>query len=205
MARWPGSPAQTSFPNHCGGGGHHAFRGRGAGFCLLNDIAVAVRWLQRRKKIKTALIIDLDAHQGDGTAAIFGKDRSVFPFSVHQRDLYPAVKQRGSLDRELPAGTGDAAYMKLLKADLPAVFKKARPDIVIYNAGVDVYEHDLLGGLKLTMAGVRRRDELVFAECFKRRVPVALVLSGGYAVKFSDTVRLHSNTIKAALKEFGGR
>ena len=93
----------------------------------------------------------------------------------------------------------------MLRAELPAVFKKARPDIVVYNAGVDVYEHDLLGGLRLTMAGVRRRDELVFAECFRRGVPVALVLSGGYAVKFSDTVRLHANTMKAALKGFGGR
>jgi len=196
---------ETGLGINCGGGGHHAFRGRGSGFCLLNDIAVAVRRLQRRNRIKRALIIDLDAHQGDGTASIFAKDRSVFTFSIHQRDLYPAVKQRGSLDRELPAGTGDAAYIKLLKADLPAVFKKARPDLVIYNAGADVYEHDLLGGFRLTMAGVLRRDELVFAECFKRKAPVALVLSGGYAVKFSDTVRLHANTIKAALKMFGGR
>lgn len=194
----------TGLGINCGGGGHHAFRGRGAGFCLLNDIAVAVRWLQRRKKIRKALIIDLDAHQGDGTASIFGKDRSVFTYSVHQRDIYPAVKQRGSLDRELPAGTGDAAYLKSLKADLPAVFKRSRPDIVIYNAGVDVYEHDLLGGLRLTMGGVRRRDEMVFAECFRRKVPVVLVLSGGYAAKFSDTVRLHANTMKAALK-FGRR
>ena len=196
---------ETGLGINCGGGGHHAFRGRGAGFCLLNDIAVAVKWLQRRKKIKRALIIDLDVHQGDGTASIFAKDRPVFTFSVHQWDIYPAVKRRGSLDLELPAGTGDAAYIKSLKTNLPAVFKKSRPDIVIYNAGVDVYEHDLLGGLKLTMAGVRRRDELVFAECVRRKVPVVLVLSGGYAAKFSDTVRLHANTIKAALKEFGSR
>jgi len=192
---------KTGLGINCGGGGHHAFRGRGAGFCLVNDIAIAVKKLQKEKLIKKALIIDLDVHQGDGTASIFKNDGSVFTFSIHQRDLYPDIKQRGSLDLELPAGTGDAAYLKLLKANLPRCFKSG-PDLVIYNAGADVYGRDLLGGLKLTMGGVRRRDELVFAECFARKTPVALVLSGGYAAKFSDTARLHANTMKAALAQW---
>lgn len=190
---------ETGLGINCGGGSHHAFADRGEGFCLLNDIAVAVNKLRKEKKIKRALIIDLDVHQGNGTAAIFEKDQNVFTFSMHQRDIYPEVKVKSSLDLELPSGAGDAEYLKLLKRSLPGVFKKARPDIVVYNAGVDVYEHDLLGGLKLTMAGVLARDKMVFAGCFSRNKPVVLVLSGGYAAKFSDTVRLHANTIKAAI------
>ncbi|HBB68099.1 MAG: hypothetical protein A2X28_11145 [Elusimicrobia bacterium GWA2_56_46] len=191
---------RTGLGINCGGGGHHAFAGRGGGFCLLNDIAVAINKLREEKKIKRALVIDLDVHQGDGTASIFRKDKAVFTFSVHQRGIYPAAKERGSLDLELPPGAGDAAYLGLLKSNLPAVFEKARPDLVIYNAGVDVYKGDLLGGLGLTAAGVKKRDELVFSECFKRSVPVALVLSGGYAAKLSAAARLHANTMIAAIK-----
>jgi acetoin utilization deacetylase AcuC-like enzyme len=193
---------RTGLGINCGGGGHHACAGHGEGFCLLNDIAVAVNKLRKDAKVKRALIIDLDAHQGNGTAEIFKKDKAVFTFSIHQSGLYPAAKERGSLDLELPAGAGDAAYLKLLKTELPQAFRRARPDLVIYNAGVDVYERDLLGGLKLTMKGVGRRDEFVFEECFKRKAPVAVVLSGGYAEEVSDTARLHANTIKTALGKF---
>ena len=194
-----GLALRTGLGINCGGGAHHAFADHGEGFCLLNDIAVAVNKLLKGKLIKRALIIDLDVHQGNGTASIFKKNKNVFTFSMHQRGIYPGTKEKSSLDLELPAGTGDAGYLKLLRRSLPAVFRKARPDIVVYNAGVDVYEHDLLGGLKLTMAGVAERDKIVFAGCFKRKLPVALVLSGGYAAKFSDTVRLHANTMKAAI------
>jgi len=194
---------KTGLGVNCGGGAHHAFAGHGEGFCLLNDIAVAVNKLRGEKKIKRALIIDLDVHQGNGTASIFKEDKTVFTFSMHQRDLYPVVKEKGSLDLELPRGAGNGEYLRLLRGALPALFVKARPDIVFYNAGVDVYEHDLLGGLKLTMAGVAARDALVFAECFRRKVPAVLVLSGGYAAKFSDTARLHANTIKSALMARG--
>ncbi len=190
----------TGLGVHCGGGAHHAFSGHGEGFCLLNDIAVAVNKMRAEKRIRRALIVDLDAHQGNGTAGIFRGDRDVFTFSMHQRGIYPERRERSSLDLELPAGAGNAAYLRLLKANLPAVIRRARPDLVLYNAGVDVYEHDALGGLKLTAAGVRRRDETVFSECFGRKVPTALVLSGGYAARLSDTARLHANTIKAAIR-----
>jgi len=191
---------ETGLGVNCGGGAHHAFSDHGEGFCLVNDIAVAVNGLRAEKRIKRALVVDLDVHQGNGTASIFRGDREVYTFSIHQKGIYPEVRERGSLDLELPAGSGNKAYLALLKSHLPAVFRRARPDLVVYNAGVDVYEKDLLGGLKLTMAGVRRRDEMVFRECFERRVPVVLVLSGGYAARPGDTVRLHANTIKAAIR-----
>ena len=190
---------ETGLGINCGGGSHHAFADHGEGFCLLNDIATAVKKLRAEKKIKRALIIDLDVHQGNGTASIFKKNKNIFTFSMHQRDIYPELKKKSSLDLELHAGAGDAAYLRLLRHNLPVVFDKARPDIVVYNAGVDVYAHDLRGGLKLTMAGVLKRDKMVFTECLGRKTPVILVLSGGYAAKFSDTVRLHANTIKAAI------
>ena len=124
---------------------------------------------------------------------------------MHNRDIYPEVKEKSSLDAELAKGTGDRAYLTVLRARLPAVFRKAAPDLVVYNAGVDVYRGDQLGGLKLTAAGVRKRDELVFAECFGRGVPVALVLSGGYAARPGATARLHAATMEAALKMHGHR
>jgi acetoin utilization deacetylase AcuC-like enzyme len=196
---------ETGLGINCGGGAHHAFADHGEGFCLVNDIAAAINKLRAEKKIKRALVIDLDAHQGNGTAAIFRGDRDVFTFSIHQRDIYPGTAERSSLDLTLPAGAGNKIYLDLLKANLPFLFRRARPDLVMYNAGVDVYEKDLLCGLKLTMAGVRRRDELVFRECFDRSIPAVLVLSGGYAAEFSDTVRLHAGTIKAAARVYAGK
>jgi acetoin utilization deacetylase AcuC-like enzyme len=190
---------RTGLGINCGGGGHHAFADHGEGFCLINDIALAVNKLRKEKKIKRALIIDLDAHQGNGTASIFRNDGEVFTFSVHQRGIYPERPEKSALDLELPRGTGDAAYLKLLRSNLPAVFLRARPDLVVYNAGVDVYGKDLLGGFKLTMAGVQLRDAEVFDGCFRRNLPVALALSGGYARIFSDTARLHANTVRSAL------
>lgn len=185
---------------NCGGGSHHAFAGHGEGFCLLNDIAVAVLRLLREKKIRRAMVIDLDAHQGNGTAAILRGDRRVFTFSMHGARLYPEKKERGSLDLGLPPGTGDGAYLTALRRELPRALEKFRPGLAVYVAGADVYRGDLLGGLGLTMAGIKRRDAFVFAECRRRGVPVALTLAGGYARKFTDTVRIHANTIKEALK-----
>ncbi|MEI7480761.1 MAG: histone deacetylase [Elusimicrobiota bacterium] len=190
---------ETGLGINCGGGSHHAFKGHGEGFCLLNDVAVAVKKLQAEKSIKRALIVDLDVHQGNGTASVFKKDKNIFTFSMHQRDIYPKVREKSSFDLELPAGTGDAEYLKILRNILPEIFNKARADVVVYNSGADIYEHDMLGGLKLTMAGVAARDKMVFSECFGRKTPVILVLSGGYARKFSDTVRLHANTIITAV------
>ncbi len=184
---------------NCGGGSHHAYPGHGEGFCLLNDIAVALRRLLAEKRIKRAFIADLDAHQGNGTAAIFRKDPRVFTFSMHNGAAYPERKERGSLDIELAPGTGDAAYLAALGRELPLALERFRPDFLLYVAGADVYKGDLIGGLALTRAGIRRRDALVLAECRRRHLPAAVVLSGGYARRFSDTVRIHADTVKAAL------
>lgn len=185
---------------NCGGGSHHAFRDHGEGFCLLNDIAVAIKKLLKERRIKRAMVIDLDAHQGNGTAAIFRGDRRVFTFSMHGAGIYPEKKEKSSLDIGLRPGIGDAAYLSVLGRELPKAMKKFRPDFAVYVAGADVYRGDLLGGLKLTMGGIGKRDAFVFRECRRRGVPVALVLSGGYAKKFPDTVRIHANTIKEALR-----
>ena len=187
---------------NCGGGAHHAFADHGEGFCLLNDIAVAVKKLLKAKKICRAVIIDLDAHQGNGTAAIFKKDKNVFTFSMHNRDIYPEKKEKSSLDIELLPGTRDGRYLALLRRNLPAALKAAKADLAVYVAGADVYSGDLLGGLKLSMSGIKKRDAFVFAECSRRRLPVAAVLSGGYAKKFKDTARIHANTLKEAIKIF---
>lgn len=184
---------------NCGGGSHHAFAGHGEGFCLLNDIAVAVKKLLKERRIKRAMVIDLDAHQGNGTASIFRGDRRVFTFSMHGAGLYPARKERSSLDIGLPPGTGDAVYLAALKGALPRALDKFRPDLAVYVAGADVYKGDLLGGLGLTRAGIRKRDALVFGACRRLGVPAALVLAGGYAKKFGDTARIHADSIKAAL------
>lgn len=184
---------------NCGGGSHHAFRGHGEGFCLLNDIAIAIKKMIREGRIKRALVIDLDAHQGNGTAAIFRGDKRVFTFSMHGAAAYPRKKEKSSLDIELRPGTGDAAYLAAL-LELPGAIDRFKPDLAVYVAGADVYKRDLLGGLGLTMAGIKKRDAFVFNACRRRGLPVALVLSGGYAEKFTDTVRIHASTIKTALR-----
>ncbi|HNW44723.1 MAG TPA: histone deacetylase [Elusimicrobiales bacterium] len=192
----------TGLGLNCGGGAHHAFAGHGEGFCLFNDIAVAIKLFLKKGWIKRALVIDLDAHQGNGTAAIFRNDKRVFTFSMHQDDLYPEKKEKSSLDVELPAGAGDAGYLGLLRKNLPRVIKMARPDLAIYVAGADVYKGDLLGGLKLSMEGIKKRDAFVFRQCRLRGVPVAAVLSGGYAKRFSDTVAIHAGTLAAGIREW---
>ena len=187
---------------NCGGGAHHAFADHGEGFCLLNDIAIAVQKLIKAKKIRRAVIIDLDAHQGNGTASIFRKNKSVFTFSMHNGEIYPEKKEKSSLDIELRPGTGDGVYLALLRKNLSAALKAAKADLAVYAAGADVYEADLLGGLKLTMSGIKKRDAFVFRECFRRKLPVAVVLGGGYAEKFKETVRIHANTVTAAVSEW---
>jgi len=190
---------------NCGGGSHHAFREHGEGFCLLNDIAVAVLRLLKDKLIKRAMVIDLDAHQGNGTAAIFKGDKRVFTFSMHGAEIYPEKKEKSSLDIGLTPGTGDRTYLPVLKHELRRAMEEFRPDFAVYVAGADVYRGDLLGGFGLTLAGIKKRDAFVLSECRRRGVPVALTLSGGYAKKFTDTVRIHANTIRAALAAFRGK
>lgn len=185
---------------HSGGGSHHAFSDHGEGFCILNDIAVAVRRMQKDGKIKRAMTVDLDVHQGNGTAAIFKNSPEVFTFSMHQNDIYPETKEKSSLDIELEKGTKDADYLSLLAKNLPISLENHNPDLVIYVAGADCYQKDRLGGLKLTFKGLKARDEMVFKECFTRKIPVAVVLGGGYAFNLNDTVKIHTQTLRSGLK-----
>jgi acetoin utilization deacetylase AcuC-like enzyme len=178
------------------GGTHHAFPDRGEGFCVLNDVAVAIRVLRRDRLIERAAIIDCDVHQGNGTATIFADDESVFTFSMHGAKNYPLFKARSSLDVELPDKTSDTDYLKTLEEHLPRVFAH-RPDIIFYLGGADPFAGDKLGRLSLSIAGLRARDELVLSECRRQGVPVATVMSGGYALQIADTVEIHCNTIRA--------
>ena len=178
------------------GGFHHAFPDHAEGFCYVNDIAVAVRRIRADGRAARVAVVDLDAHQGNGTAFIFRLDPSVFTFSMHQENNYP-VKQPGMLDVALEDGLGDEDYLGLLDAHLPEVLDAFRPDLVIYLAGADPLEGDQLGGLALTLEGLRKRDERVIGNCVRRRIPVAGLLGGGYARNTQDTVRAHHATCRA--------
>jgi acetoin utilization deacetylase AcuC-like enzyme len=185
---------------HLGGGFHHAFADHGEGFCLFNDVAVAVRVLHRDRVISRAAIVDLDVHHGNGTAAIFGGDATVFTFSLHHEQNYPAYKPPGSLDIGLDGGTGDDTYLARLADALPAVTESC-PDVMFYLAGADPYEADQLGGLALTMGGLRRRDQMVIAAARTAGVPLVIVLAGGYARDVNDTVAIHLATVREALSD----
>ncbi len=191
-----------------GGGFHHAFPGHGEGFCAINDIAVAVRSLMHRGRIERALIVDCDVHQGNGTAVIFAGDPDVFTLSIHQYANYPAEKPPSSVDIHLPDGIGDEEYLKRLHDPLLAAVTGFRPDVMVYVAGADPYYEDQLGGLGLTIEGLKERDRLVLESALSHRVGVAVTLAGGYALKLEDTVRIHVNTVVAAaecLEEVGWR
>jgi acetoin utilization deacetylase AcuC-like enzyme len=182
---------------HIGGGLHHAFPNHGEGFCPFNDVAVAVRVLQRDGLASRAAVIDLDVHHGNGTAFVFQSDPRVFTFSMHQQHNYPMWKPRGSLDIGLADGTGDAAFLETLEKALPDVMGSA-PECVFYLAGADPYEQDQLGGLRLTQEGLRRRDRIVIETVRRTGVPLVVVLAGGYARRVDDTVAIHVATIEEA-------
>lgn len=184
---------------NCGGGSHHARAGGGRGFCLVNDLALAARKAQKDGGVKTVMVVDLDVHQGDGTASIFRGDRSVFTFSAHQSDIYPEQKEKSSMDIELARGAGGAAYMRALRRALPAAVARFRPELIIYLAGADVCAGDLLGGLKLSVSDLRARDAYVAALCVENGIPLAVTLGGGYRKKAADTARLHAATIKTVI------
>jgi len=186
---------ETGVGLHAGGGAHHAFKDHGEGYCAVNDIAFAILKLRHEGMIETAAVVDLDVHQGNGTASIFKDDKDTFTFSMHQYGLYPEVRQRSSLDVELVPGIGDAEYYDKLRHGLRQVME-FRPDLVVYQSGVDVWEHDQLGGLKLTEAGILDRDNAVREICAVYRVPVAVTLGGGYGPTPADTARLHAATLK---------
>jgi acetoin utilization deacetylase AcuC-like enzyme len=181
-----------------GGGFHHAYADHGEGFCVINDVAVAIRRLQFDHAAETAMVVDTDVHQGNGTASIFGGDGDVFTLSIHQENNYPHPKPPSTVDINLPDGIGDDDYLAMLEKHLQAAFHDFAPQILFYVAGADPYLEDQLGGLALTMDGLARRDALVFDYARRNRVPVAITLAGGYARHVEDTVRIHVNTILAA-------
>ena len=176
------------------GGTHHAFPGHGEGFCVFNDVAIAIRTLQSEGRITRAVVVDLDVHQGNGTARIFADDPGVFTFSMHGAGNYPFRKERSRLDLELPDRTGDDAYLALLSRHLDAVLEEARADLALFIAGADPYRFDRLGRLSLSMEGLEQRDAAVLAACRRRGLPVAVVLGGGYAADLQDVVTIHANT-----------
>lgn len=180
------------------GGTHHAFADRGGGFCVFNDVAVAIRALQRDLLARRVTVVDCDVHQGNGTAAIFGGDRDVFTLSLHGARNYPFRKESSTLDVELEDGTGDEPYLASLAHSLDVAVHRHRPDVVFYLAGADPYERDRLGRLRLTIEGLRRRDELVFAACRDLDLPVVVTMGGGYADDVEDIATIHANTIAAA-------
>ena len=180
------------------GGFHHAFPDHAEGFCLVNDVAVAIRVLQQRRKIEKAMAIDCDVHHGNGTAFIFGQDPSVTTISLHQANNYPAVKPPSDIDVHLRDGCTDAEYVRELERALAAGFNAASPDLVFYLAGADPYRQDMLGGLGLTIEGLANRDRIVLGACTDHGVACAVVLAGGYARDTNDTVTIHANTVRVA-------
>lgn len=184
------------------GGFHHAFPDHAEGFCYVNDMAVAIRKLRQQKKGLKAAVIDCDLHQGNGTAFIFKDDESVYTFSIHQRDLYPP-KEDSNWDIHLKNEVEDDEYLAQLRKAVPAIIDKFKPGFILYQAGADPYKEDQLGNLKITIDGLKARDDFVFGECKKHGIPVAACLGGGYAVNTNDTVAIHVNTCLAAVKCFG--
>ncbi|HZI42106.1 MAG TPA: histone deacetylase [Gemmatimonadaceae bacterium] len=178
------------------GGTHHAFADHGEGFCVFNDVAIAIRLLQRAGRVRHAAIVDLDVHQGNGTNAIFADDASVFTFSMHGAKNYPFHKVPGSVDVELPDGTGDEAYLEQLATHLPDALARARADLVIYLAGADPYAGDSLGRLSLSFDGLARRDAFVIDLCREVGLPIGITIAGGYGRNVDDTVRIHLETAR---------
>lgn len=193
---------ETGSAVNLAGGFHHAFADHAEGFCYINDMAVGIRKIQKRKKTLRVAVIDCDLHQGNGTAYIFKDDESVYTFSIHQRNLYP-VKRDSSWDIHLRNGVGDEEYLAHLRRAVPAIIDKFKPELVLYQAGADPYKGDQLGDLGLTIGGLKQRDELVLRECKKQGLPVATLLGGGYAWDTRDTVTIHVNTCLVAVECFG--
>lgn len=180
------------------GGTHHAYPDHGEGFCVFNDIAVAARAVQDEARARRIAVIDCDVHQGNGTAAIFSGDPSVFTFSIHGAKNFPVYKERSDLDIELPDGTADAAYLEALEIGLERTLALAAADLALYIAGADPFEGDTLGRMALTKAGLAARDRLVLGECRRAGLPVAVVMGGGYARDVRDTVAIQVETVRIA-------
>lgn len=185
------------------GGTHHAHFDFGSGFCVFNDAAIAARVMQREEEIAQIAIIDCDVHQGDGTAAIFENDPSVFTFSIHGARNFPFRKQRSDIDVDLPDDTADDAYLDALSSGLDRMFDRVSPELVIYLAGADPFAGDRLGRLALSKPGLLARDDLVLRACARRGIPVAIAMAGGYAEDIRDTVDIHAASVRHAKGLFG--
>jgi len=189
---------------HLGGGLHHAYAGHAEGFCYINDLAVAARAMLAERRVERIAIVDLDVHQGNGTAHIFRDEPAVFTLSLHQENNYPMPKEVGDLDIGLADGTGDDAYLAALAPALERVWAFA-PQLVLYQAGADPYRDDQLGGLALSLAGLEARDRALLEGCARRGIAVATTLGGGYARRLEDTVSIHATTSRLALAMARGR
>jgi len=185
---------------HIGGGFHHAFHDHGEGFCILNDVAIALRKMQRNGIFQKGMVVDCDVHQGNGTAEIFDEDETVYTFSMHQMDVYPARKEKSTLDVGFWSNDGDSKYLAVLKSHIPRLYKTFRPDVVFYLAGADPFEKDQLGGLKITFDGLKERDTIVIKGALQLKIPVVILFAGGYAYDVMDTVETHFNTVRVAQK-----
>lgn len=185
------------------GGTHHAFADRGEGFCLLNDFGVAANYLLKKQLAQQILIIDLDVHQGNGTASLFAQEPRVFTFSMHGAHNYPFHKEQSDLDIPLPDGIDDAAYLNLLEQNLKQLFTQVKPDFVFYLSGVDILATDKFGKLKISMEGCKQRDAMVFEHCKKQKTPVVVAMGGGYSPDVRDIVEAHCNTFRLANAIFG--
>ncbi len=192
----------TGWGGNLAGGTHHAFRGEGSGFCVFNDIAVAIRWLQTLGRVKRAAVVDLDVHQGDGTAQIFQDDPDVLTLSVHCEVNFPFRKQQSKIDVALAEGVGDEEYLRVVSGVLPRVLE-FEPEIVFYQAGVDVLASDALGKLQLTPDGVKERDRQVISAVKGAGVPLVIVIGGGYSKPIELTARAHAETFRVAAEIYG--
>lgn len=190
---------QEGMAIHLAGGTHHAFYDHGEGYCLFNDTVVAARSMQAEGRVQRVVVLDCDVHQGNGTAALTAGDPSIFTFSIHGERNFPLRKQRSDLDIGLEDGTGDEAYLEALDAGVQIALERARADLVIYLAGADPYEEDMLGRLALSKAGLAARDRLVLDHCRQAELPVAVTLAGGYARHIEDAVDIHLQTVRITL------
>lgn len=180
------------------GGTHHAFPDRGEGFCLLNDVGVAAHYLLETGQSKQMLVVDLDVHQGNGTAVMFSHEPRVFTFSMHGKDNYPLRKEHSDLDVELPTGTGDEQYLNTLCDTLPGLIGRVRPDFLFYVSGVDILSSDRLGKLSVSRDGCKQRDAFVFGQAIRHGLPIVVSMGGGYSPRLTDIVEAHCNTFRVA-------
>ncbi|MCX7664266.1 MAG: histone deacetylase [Gemmataceae bacterium] len=199
------SALDSGYGINLAGGTHHAFRDHGEGYCLFNDAVIGLRQMQRESRIQRAAIIDLDVHQGNGTAALCRLDPSLFTFSMHGEKNYPLRKETSDLDIELADGTTDQEYLDHLEDHLPQVLEKSRAEMVVYLAGADPFEGDRLGRLKLSKKGLLQRDQMVVEQCKRNGVPMVIVMAGGYAHNVIDTVDIHWQTIQYVLEQSSSR